>query len=278
MGSDSALEQITGSAKPLAWRMFGAQQRALRERREMTQDELSKRAGYSLGHVRGIELGDRKPTRAYVEVVDDALGAEGVLLAVAKELIDNRHPEWFEEYAETEKAVRRLNSYATHALHGLLQTREYAEAVLSAYVPTIDDDRVEALVTARLERQALLTRKPSPTLGFVIEEWVLRRPVGGADVMRAQLKHLAACARMRNVSVQVLETAITSHAGFDGPMTLLEAAEGRTLGYLEVQGTSRFIAAPMDVGDLEARYGILRSQALSPERSISFIEDLAGAL
>ena len=277
MGSDSALERNIG-AKPLAWRMFGTQQRALRERRGFTQEELSKEAGYSVGHVRGIELGDRKPTRPYVAVVDEALEAQGILLAVAKDLVDGRHPEWFEEYVETEKAVRRLNSYATHALHGLLQTREYAHAVLNSHVPTLDEDRVESLATARLERKALLTRKPSPTLGFVIEEWVLRRPVGGAEVMKAQLQYLAACARMRNITVQVLETGITSHAGFDGPMTLLETAEGRTLGYLEVQGTSRFIPAPMEVGDLEARYGILRSQALSPERSITLIEDLAGNL
>lgn len=278
MENEDTFGTSDGDEKPIAWRMFGSQQRTLRELRGMTQEELRQRAGYSLGHVRGVELGDRRPTPPYVEKVDAALQAEGLLLAVAKEMLESRHPTWFKRYAETEAGVRRLYSYATHALHGLLQTEDYARTVLSAYVPTLDDDEVETRVAARLDRQALLTRKPSPTLGFVIEEWVLHRPVGGVHVVKEQLVHLATCAKMRNVSVQVLETRVITHAGFDGPMTLLETEDGQNLGYVEWQGGNRFITDPKRVSDLEQRYGIIRSQALSPERSISFIEDLAGAL
>ncbi|AIA03465.1 helix-turn-helix transcriptional regulator [Streptomyces noursei] len=274
-GSDSGLDDDV----PLPRRVLALQQVRLRKKRGLTQEELAERAGYSVSQVRGIEKGRRKATSSYVEAIDEALDADGLLIAVGQDLIDDsKFPEWFEEYAQTEKTARRLYSYSTHAIDGLLQTQEHAYAVTSTYVPTLEDERVEELVTARLERQALLTRKPQPTLGFVLEQVVLERPIGGRDVHRRQLEHLVRCAEMRNVSIQVIETHVVTHVGLDGPMTLVETPEGQTLGYVEVQGVSEIIAAPVWVGDLEQRYGIIRSQALSPERSLDFIKELVGAL
>ncbi|ANZ13456.1 helix-turn-helix domain-containing protein [Streptomyces noursei] len=264
---------------PLTRKILALQQLRLRKLRGLTQEELADLAKYSVTQVRGVERGRRKATRSYIEAIDAALNAEGLLIATAQDLIDkSKFPEWFEEFAQTERAARRLYSYSAHAIDGLLQTKEHAHAVTSAYVPTLDDDRVEELVVARLERQALLTRKPQPTLGFVLEQVVLERPIGGRDVHQRQLEHLIRCAEMRNVSIQVLETNMVTHVGLDGPMTLLETPEGQTLGYVEVQGVSQIIAAPVWVGDLEQRYGIIRSQALSPERSLGFIKELVGAL
>lgn len=266
-----------GTQNPL-WKVFGRQQRAFRELRGRTQEQLSQRSGYSLGQVRGVELGTRRATEKYVTHVDAALDAQGLLLAAAQDLVADRHPGWFEKYAKTEAEVRRLYTYDTHVLNGLLQTEEYARSLLSTRVPVLDDEEVENKVQGRISRQALLTRKPPPTLGFVIEQVVLEHPIGGKVAFKRQLEHLAACARMRNVQIQVMATNQEKHVGLDGPMTLLETAEGRSLGYVEVQGVSRFIVEPKRVSDLEQRYGIIRSQALSPEESLSYIEDLAGAL
>ncbi|PNE43472.1 hypothetical protein AOB60_00675 [Streptomyces noursei] len=258
--------------------MLGAQQKALREKKGLTREELGKRAGYSTGHVGEVETAKRKPTLQYVESVDRALGTDGVLLTVAQELLESKHPEWFEEYALTEARARRLYSYSAHTIDGLLQTEEHARAVLSMNVPTLDVERVEELVSARLDRQKLLTRKPQPTLSFVLEQVTLERPIGGVEVHKRQLEHLIACAELRNVSIQVMETNVTSHVGLDGPMILLETPEGTTLGYVEVQGVNRIVTNPVWVGDLEQRYGIIRSQALSPERSLDLIKAMAGAL
>lgn len=259
--------------------MIGAQQRALREKKKMKQEELAARAGYSTGHVREVETGKRKPTLAYVEAIDRALEASGVLLTVAEEFLETRrHPEWFEEYALTEAKARRLYSYSALTIDGLLQTEDHARAVLSTNVPTLDEERVEELVSARLDRQKLLTRTPQPTLGFVLEEVTLERPIGGPEVHKRQLEHLASCAQLRNVSIQVMETNVTTHVGLDGPMMLLETPEGTTLGYVEVQGVNRLLTDPVWVGDLEQRYGIIRSQALSPDRSLELIRAKAADL
>ena len=185
---------------------------------------------------------------------------------------------FFQEYAEAEGGVQRLFSYNPLALHGLLQTEAHARAVLSARVPLLEDDQIADRIQARIDRQQLLTRRPAASLCFVIEEQVLRRPMGGSAVHKEQLEHLAACAGMRNVDVHVMPTEVETHVGLDGPMTLLTTQEGQSLAYVEYQGGSRFYAAQKDVGSLELQYGMIRSHALRAPESLEFIRKLAGEL
>ncbi|WP_259370770.1 helix-turn-helix transcriptional regulator [Streptomyces sp. SCUT-3] len=258
--------------------IFGMQSRALRERLGMTQAELAGHIGYSESLVRMVERGERKPRPDYVERVDKALRAQGVLIAATPFLRQDRYPPWFIEYVETEANAVSLYKYDTHVVPGLLQTEEYARAVFSAHCPALDDEEVESSVLARLERQVLLTRKPAPTVGFVVEEWVLRRPIGGKGVLKSQLHRLLKCMAMRNVTIQVMPMGCEAHAGFDGPMTLLETPEARRLGYVEGQGVSTFVTKETEVSVLERRYGIIRTQALTTEDSARLIECLAGEL
>lgn len=265
--------------KPPSYVIFGAQQKRIREKRGMSRQRLSELVPYSIDQIRKVERGERRALPDYIQHVDDALAAQGLLVVVGEELVkEHLFPDWFEEYAKAEAGARSLQSYNTHVIHGLLQTEDYARAVLSAHHPTLDDEEVEARVVARLERQVLLTRKPTCMLSFVIEEWVLRRPIGGEQALKEQLTKLAGCARMRNVSIQVLPIDCETHAGFDGPMTLLETAENNRLGYVEGQAGPNWAAAPDKVRALEGRYGIIRGEALNAEDSWTFIEKLAGAL
>lgn len=263
--------------KPPSYLIFGAQQRRLRERGGLTRQQLSDQVPYSADLIRKIERGERRAQADYIKQIDGALGAQGLLETVGEEL-SKKHlfPEWFEEYVKAEAEALRIDIYDTHVVNGLLQTERYARAVLSAHHPTLDDEEVEVRGSARLERQALLTRKPTCMLSFVVEEWVLHRPIGGVAAMREQLEQLAACARLRNITLQVLPTACESHAGFDGPMTLLETADSRRLGYVEGQAGSAWVAAPERLRELEGRYGIIRGQALNAEESLKLIEELAG--
>lgn len=89
-------------------------------------------------------------------------------------------------------------------------------------VPTFVDDEIEAKVAARLERQKLLSRRPLPNVSFVLEMVVLTRPIGGRRVMKAQLHHLAAVARLRHVRIQMMDPYREDHAALDGPFVLLE--------------------------------------------------------
>lgn len=272
----------SGGGYPVMWKVFGIQQEALRQTRGMTQAELA--AGtpsrYSESLVQKIEAGTKKPQPKYIIEVDGVLEAQGLLIALTEKVQSTTaYPQFFAEYADTERNVTRLYKYDALGINGLLQTEEHARVVLSSYVPVMEEDEINDHVQGRIERQTLLTRRPAPTLCFVIEEHILRRPIGGAKVHKEQLLHIAACARMRHVSIHVLETDVTTHVGLDGSMTLLDTQEGRSLAYLEWAGVgSAFYDQRSELGPMEQRYAIIRSQALSAIKSLELIEKLAGEL
>lgn len=256
-------------------RYFGSQMKLFRRRAGLSRAELGDRIGYSEATVASVEQGRRMPQQEFVDQVDETLGVGGVLRAGMPYLLQSRYPTWFRDFALLEAEAVSLYSYENHVIPGLLQTEGYARAVISADCPPPDDESIESGVTARLDRQRLLSRKPAPILGFVIEEVVLRRPIGGKETLRAQLRHLLECADMRNVSLQIMPTMRETHTGLDGPMVLLETQEERSLAYVEGQGGSFLVSQRKEVNKMARRYGIIRAQALSPEDSAALIEQAA---
>ncbi|MDF2258487.1 helix-turn-helix domain-containing protein [Streptantibioticus ferralitis] len=259
-------------------RMFGAVSKALRAAAGVSQEALGEHVGYSKSLVQGVESGTRMPSQRYVELADPFLNANGTLLSAAAHLSRQRFPSWFEDFVSVEKTARSLWTYCTNVLHGLVQTEEYADAVLSAYCPALEEDEIAERLQARLERQSLLTRKPICDLSIITEESVLLRPLGGKSVQKRQLEHLLKLAELRHVSIQVMPLMYESHAGFDGPLTLLETPEHRWLGYAEGQNRGFMFDDPEEVSALHQRYSMIRSQALTPRDSRVLIEKLVGEL
>ncbi|WP_374214991.1 Scr1 family TA system antitoxin-like transcriptional regulator [Streptomyces longispororuber] len=108
----------------------------------------------------------------------------------------------FQDHADTEKHARRPDKYETQVVPCLLQTADYARSIPSAQVPTLDDENVERRLARGLRRQELLERRPLPILGFILEVAILRRPIGGRDVLKDQLNHLHECALRRNITIR----------------------------------------------------------------------------
>ncbi len=169
-----------------------------------------------------------------------------------------------------------LHEYATMVVPGLLQTEDYARALYRMRRPLLDEETVEQRVTARLARQTIFNRWPPPTLSFVLEEVVLHRPFGGADILRGQLRQLLESGRMRHVELQVMPTKRTDHPGVAGPLILLEPKDGPKLAYAEAQGRNVWFTKRESVRAVESRYGIIRAQALTPQESLELIETLLG--
>lgn len=261
-----------------ALKIFGAQVALFRGRIGLTQAELGERLGYSKSQIESVEQGRRVPQSDFINRAEEVLEAGGVLRAAAPHLAQARYPTWFQDFARLESEALSLQSYETHAIPGLMQTEAYVRALISARCPPLDDEDIETRVAARLDRQCLLTRKPPPVIGFVIEEVVLRRPIGGRETLRGQLWRLMECANLRNVSLQVMPTWRETHTGLDGPLVLLETPERRSLAYVEGQSGSFLLSERNEVGTLMQRYGIIRAQALSPEDSATLIEQVAGEL
>ncbi|MFI9122786.1 helix-turn-helix transcriptional regulator [Streptomyces bikiniensis] len=262
---------------PTIWVAYGKLVKLFRRRANLTQQDLADATGYSYEQVASIEQGRRPAKVAFTKAAERVLGAGGVLRELQEEVDRAKLPKFFQDFAliETE-AVSRF-AYDPLVVPGLLQTPEYAKALLQSHCPPLDDEIVEQRLEGRLERQRLLTRRPVIEFSFVIGEAVLRCPVGGAEVLDAQLRHLLRCVELRNVSVQVMPTSQGSHAGLHGPMVLLETTSHRQVAYFESHGEGVVITDPGKVSMFGLRYGKLRTQALSGTESVRFIECLLGA-
>ncbi|WP_328463875.1 helix-turn-helix domain-containing protein [Streptomyces sp. NBC_00448] len=259
-------------------RVFGAVVRAVREAAGKDQQELADHVGYSRAMITRVELGDRMPPPTFVEKATAFLNAGEILSKAAEKLDRTEHPAWFEGYVDLEKLAVSLYTYDTLVVNGLLQTEEYARAVLSVRCPVLEAEEIEHRVEARMARQVLLTRNPPAQLAFIIEESALRRLPDGKKVQKAQLAHLLKVSSMRHVAIQVVPTSCEGHAGYDGPMHLLETRERRLLAYLEVQEHSFLVHDRNEVSELNQRYAMIRSQALSVGESAKVIEQIAGEL
>ncbi|WP_240138746.1 helix-turn-helix domain-containing protein [Streptomyces sp. MUM 178J] len=260
---------------PVSMRILSTQVRALREEAELTQRGLADAAGFSESQIGSVEQG-RRPLKMDLAVqLEKVFKIPKVFSSVVEEQLKEPHPSWFQPFAQAEAEAVALSVYGNMLINGLLQTEEYARAAYVAYRPALDDEEIERRLAARLARQNLLTRTPAAHLSFVLEEVTLRRPLGGHQAMCEQLQHLLDVSRMRHVEIQVMPTARANHAGLDGPFTLVETKDQNMCVYHEVQGTGRLITNRRVVSQHARRYGILQGQALSPEESAEFIEQLA---
>lgn len=255
---------------------FGKQLKVLRERAGMDRHEFGKLVGYAAQSIASFEQGRRIPQPRLVEQSDKVLDAGGVLTALKEELLRAQYPPFFRGMAKLEAQARVLNVYAANAVPGLLQTEAYARTIFQMQRPILDDEVIDRHLEGRLARQQIFTRRPAPLVSFVIEEAVLRRPVGGVAILREQLEHLLVVGRQRNVEIQVMPTDREEHVGLSGPFTLIETVKGQRLAYTEVQDDGHLHTSGNKVRELDARYGILRAQAMSPSESLAFIEKLLG--
>ncbi|WP_406201289.1 helix-turn-helix transcriptional regulator [Streptomyces sp. NBC_01017] len=257
-------------------RTVGRQIRMWREAAGMTQAELGAAIGYGEEMVSSVERGRRIPKPDFLDKADEVLGAGGKLSAMKDDVERARYPKKVRDLAKLEDEAVELGAYAALHVHGLLQTPEYARALYEMRRPAYTEEEVDRLVAARMARKAVFERTPRPQITFVQEETTLRRPVGGRMVLRRQLEHLLEISALRHVAIQIMPTDCEDHAGMGGSLQLLKLRDGKALGHSEAQLHSRLISDPREVQILEMRYGMIRSQALTPRESRAFIEKALG--
>jgi transcriptional regulator with XRE-family HTH domain len=256
--------------------VFGRQLKLFRERAGMDRARFGSLTGYSASTIASFEQGRRIPPPKFIDQADEVLEAGGVLGASKEEVARAQYPTFFRDAARLEAKAAALHLYATKAVPGLLQTEEYARAVFSMWRPLLDEETINQRVAARLARQEIFSRPQMPTISFVIEEFVVRRPLGGRAVMQGQLEEILLHGHRRNVVIQVMPIERDEHAGLDGPFTLIETHEGQRIAYVEAYKDSRLYTERSQVREIEEQYGILRAQALTPRESLALIEKLLG--
>lgn len=260
--SDSAATRYADELK--AWRRLLG----------VTQQEFADRIGHSLALVGSVEQCNRSPSPTFAAACDAATGAPGTFTRWQAQVVQESYPAFFAPVVEFERSAARIHSWDLGAIPGLLQTPEYARAIVQASQPTSSAEEVERTVEARMGRQEILSAGNAPMLWYVIHEGVLRHVIGGTDVMASQLDQLLDSSARPGVMVQVLPFTANDHAGVEGPIVVYEFDDAPSVGYTECHRGGRIIEAQTEVADLMLVVGMLRASALPVRESAALIRQV----
>jgi transcriptional regulator with XRE-family HTH domain len=267
--------ELDPSAGPLNF--FGAELRRARAAAGLSQEQLGQRVGYSAAQVGKVETGDRAPSLDFAQGCDTALPAVGGLFARIYALArrwDGGYPSWFAEWIETERRATALYWWEPLLVPGLLQTADYARAILAAG-PDTTEDELEELVRARMERQAIFDRANPPRLWAVMDEAVLHRLIGSRKIMYDQLLHLADISCHPSITVQIVPAGVGAHAGLLGGFAIAGVDNAPGTVYMESPDQGQTTGKPSVVGKLSLTFGTLRADALPRGASRDLIGKIA---
>ena len=257
--------------------MFGAELRYYRTRAGMSQKDLAPRANVSHDVISKIETGDRPPAEDFPPRLDaiPELATQGALTRLWSHLKKSlkQRVGWFQEWADIEAEATALRWYEPLVVPGLLQTEDYARAILAAR-PDGNLDDLDEQVAARLARQAVLERAGAPQLWCVLDEGVLHRAIGGNKVMRSQLYRLADLAEHPKTLIQVIQAA-GAHAGLLGHFVIADLDGKPPMVYLETAAEGQVTDSPSVAAHVALRFDRLRAEALPWAASRDLIRRVA---
>lgn len=271
-------------------RELGQRLRGLRLAREMTVAEAASQVGFSQSKVTKIELAQLVATRNDVVQLLDVYeesdsGQREMLLSMvragaSKEWWESRRtlPPKFGSYLGLESVAATLQAYDTHLVHGLLQTPDYARALLRAERPELLAHEIDALVDLRMHRQEILARDDPapPTVWWIMDEAVLHRQVGSRETMHAQLMRLIERSALPNVTLLVMPDDLGAHAGMDGPFAIFNFETGaRPVVYVEGQAGNLYLEKDDDLRRCQQTMNHILAAAPDPERSLVLIRQAA---
>jgi transcriptional regulator with XRE-family HTH domain len=266
-------------------RRLGAELRKYREQARVTIDVVADRLGCSPSKVSRIETGHTSATPRDVKDMLDVYGVRGgasdELVQIAREA---RQKGWWHPfstvlvgaYVGLEAAARSIRAYEQQVIPGLLQSEEYAVAMIQAARMGDTPLEIDRRVHVRMARQSLLIQDDPIDLWVVLDEAVLSRPVGGDEVMREQLRRLVQAAKLPNVTLQVLPFAAGAHAGMDGTFSILDFPEAEDPGvvYAENATGGLFLEKDDELAKYTSIFDAIRATALTPGESTEMIETL----
>lgn len=284
----STAQPYAGSAGgPTVLRLLlGAELRRLREARGLSREEAGWEIRSSESKISRMELGR---VSFKERDVADLLTLYGVkdeqeraaLLSLARQAnttgwwhrYSDLVPSWFQAYVGLEAAASLIRTYEIQFIPGLLQTREYARAVILLRYASASAEEIERRVNLRLARQRLLTRPGPPRFWAVVDEAALRRPIGGPDVMRAQLKALAEVTRLPNVNIQVVRFRAGGHSASGGPFAILRFPHPSLpdIVYIEQINSALYLEKHEDVTDYAVAMDRLCLEADPPAQTAEIL-------
>jgi len=273
---------------PVRQRRVSTELRELRKNARLTCADVAKALGTSVTKISRMETGERG---LYVDDVAALLGLYHVPAKRREELLDlvrnGGEPNWWQlkpadipdewrDLIALEAAAVAIANFEPLVVPGLLQTSEYAAALTRGIDDELSENQVSALVATRMGRQTLLSKRGSPTLFAIVDEMVLRRPIGEPGVMQRQRRHLLSSAQRPNIKLQVLPFLAGATPALGGPIVILDLADGRSVIHLETQRVGTYLSEDPQVRATKLAMRRLSALALAPDESARLIASIDG--
>jgi len=268
-------------------RRLAAELRRLRTASGMTREEVSEQTGINPATLYRIETARVRPQQRTLAAMLDTYGvtdetSRNDLIALSKQATqlgwlqahESELPEEYTAYISFEAEARSVRNYESLFVPGLLQTEDYARRVIRGVLPLASDEEVERRVEARIQRQDSIKKESPLRLWAIIDEAVIRRRVGGPEVMANQLRALVDAARLPHVTLQVIPFANGAHAGMPGSFVVMDFPEPAdpALVYIDSMAGDLFLEREPDVRRYRITFEHLQAVALDPAGSVQMIE------
>jgi len=281
-------------AKPptVRLRRLAAELRRLRAEAELSREQVAAQTGVNEGTLYRLETARARPQRRTLLALLDLYGVSESLRSDLLELsrsadgqgwlrpYQSELPEEYAAYISFEAEARSVRNYESLFIPGLLQTEDYARAVITGTLPMASQPEVEQRVQARIERQERLAAEKPLELWAIVDEAAVRRMVGGPQVMRSQLEHLLEAVDRPKVTLQVITFAAGAHPGMPGSFVYMEFGEAADpeLVYVDTLAGDLFLEAEADLRRYSQMFDHLRATALSPSQTTDMVSAVIESL
>jgi transcriptional regulator with XRE-family HTH domain len=271
-------------SSPLAF--FGKKLKRLRERAGMTQGDVAEKTNYALSTVSAYETGTRIPSSDFAKLADKVFGTgpasgddEGELEGLQKLVETVSVRPWFRDRIEVERKSAEIREYESYQIPGLLQTEDYAQAIMSVGRPKISADEIERAVALRMTRQEILElhdglpadQEQTPRFWAIIDESALRRIVGSPEIMRAQRAHLAEMAQRPYITIQIIPDEKGPTSAYGRAFTILVSQNNSLVVYLEDPNSAHYVRDRDDVSRYTLIFDHLRASALDDTQTLRLL-------
>ncbi|WP_405140548.1 helix-turn-helix domain-containing protein [Sphaerisporangium sp. NBC_01403] len=269
--------------------LLGSQLRRLREQKGISREEAGHLIRGSESKISRMELGRVGfKERDVADLLTFYGVADGEARSAVMDLLDRANepgwwhrfndllPSWFQAYVGLEEATSRIRTYEVQFIPGLLQTKEYARAVITAGAAGVGPAEIARRVDLRVERQRVLDRADGPVFWAVIDEAALRRPIGGADVMRGQLEHLLELMRQPNITIQVMPFSFGGHSAEGGAFSILrfEDSELPDVVYVEQLASALYLDKREEVDRYSEVMERLCAVSTTPDATVDILQKI----
>ncbi|MFG2938336.1 Scr1 family TA system antitoxin-like transcriptional regulator [Streptomyces sp. NPDC048282] len=254
--------------------MYGDWLKAQRETEGLTQQQLAERAVMTRSHIAHIEAGRRVPSKEDARRLDRALNTGNVLSSFLPQ-DDISTADYFEAVRVLEQQAVMIREFAPTYFPGILQTKRYARAVLGAAFPPVSEEECDRRVVTRLERAKILEDPVTPVVWALLDEGLLRRPIGSRDIMAEQIMHVVGLAEAGRIRVHVMPFDVGLYTVMPSMLTLMWFEDQPPLAYGEGDRMGKLHESPSTVRELQHRYDLALSDALSLKASLALLRATA---